>query len=189
MLGQIKTNWYICNANWRRGLDKVLFSFKKKMDNLKLLQEQVVQFLQEYFAQTTLFLVDLKVLTNGKIEVFADGQTNITIDECATINRSLNRYLEENGLLKDNTAVEVSSPGFDEPLKVPQQFAKQMGKQVEVVLKNGQKIIGELLSADEKEIKVKEEIATKKKKEVETEEHTLTFEEIKSVKKHFNFKF
>ena len=179
---------YICTTIGRRGLDKVLFSFIK-MENSVQIKQAVEQFLSDYFANTHLFLVELKVLTNGKIEVFADGETNITIDECAHINTQLNLFLEENGWMNDNTAVEVSSPGFDEPLKVAQQYKKQAGKQVDVVLKNGQKIIGVLLSAHENGIEVKEEIQTKKKKETETEVHTLSFDEIKSVKKHFNFKF
>lgn len=159
------------------------------MDNSVQLKLAVEQFLSDYFENTHLFLVELKVLTNGKIEVFADGETNITIDECAHINRQLNHFLEENGWMNDNTAVEVSSPGFDEPLKVKQQFAKQLNKQIDVILKNGLKITGELLKADETGIVVKEEIQAKKKKEESIEEHVLSFEEIKSVKKHFNFKF
>ena len=66
------------------------------------------------------------------------------------------------------------------------QFKKQLHKNVDVVLKNGLKITGELIAANEKEIVVKETIIIKK---IETiEEHTFSFDEIKSVKKHFNFK-
>jgi small nuclear ribonucleoprotein (snRNP)-like protein len=36
---------------------------------------------------------------------------------------------------------------MDEPLKVAQQFQKQLNKNVDVVLKNGLKITGELLSS------------------------------------------
>jgi len=42
------------------------------------------------------------------------------------------------------------------------------------------------LSADDKEIVVKETSIIKKKETIE--EHTFGFDEIKSVKKHFNFK-
>jgi ribosome maturation factor RimP len=118
--------------------------------------------------------------------VYADGKSNITIDECAQLSRHIHHFLEENNLLTDNLSLDVSSPGMDEPLKVAQQFQKQLNKNVDVVLKNGLKITGELLAADDTKIVVKEIIKIKK---IETvEEHTYSFEEIKSVKKHFNFK-
>jgi ribosome maturation factor RimP len=126
------------------------------------------------------------VLSNGKIEIFADGISNITIDECVQLSKHIYQFLEENNLMNDNISLDVSSPGMEEPLKVPQQFQKQIGKQVEVVLKNGLKIIGELLNTTETEVRIKEIIIIKKKENIE--EHTFTFEEIKSVKKHFNFK-
>mgnify|MGYP000267040238 FL=1 len=139
-----------------------------------------------YFEGKDLFLVDIKVLSNGKIEIFADSFANITIDECVQISRHIYHFLEENNLMNDNLSLDVSSPGMDESLKVPQQFQKQLNKQVEVVLKNGLKITGELLKVDEQEIKVKEIIKVKKSESIE--EHTFGFDEIKSVKKHFNFK-
>lgn len=156
------------------------------MDKLTQLKAIIGKEINTYFENTNLFLVDIKVLSNGKIEIFADGNTNITIDECAQISRHIHHFLEENNLLTDNLSLDVSSPGIDEPLKVSQQFQKQQNKMVDVVLKNGLKITGELLHTDENKIIVKETIKVKK---VETtEEHTYTFEEIKSVKKHFNFK-
>ncbi|HQV77167.1 MAG TPA: hypothetical protein PLJ42_09550 [Chitinophagales bacterium] len=139
-----------------------------------------------YFNGKDLFLVDIKVLSSGKIEIFADSLVNITIDECAQISRHIHQFLESNSLMTDNLSLDVSSPGIDEPLKVAQQFQKQLNKQVDVVLKNGMKIIGELISAHEEGICVKEIIKVKKSETIE--EHSLVYDEIKSVKKHFNFK-
>ncbi len=156
------------------------------MDKLAQLKDVIEKEVTNYFNHTGLFLVEVKVLSNGKIEIFADGAANITIDECAQISRHIHHFLEEQHLMHDNLALDVSSPGMDEPLKVPQQFQKQLGKQVDVVLKNGLKITGELMAATEKEITVKESIKIKKTETIE--EHTYGFDEIKSVKKHFNFK-
>ena len=156
------------------------------MDKLIQLKEVIEKEINSYFEHTDLYLVEIKVLTNGKIEVFADGKTNITIDECAKISKHIHHFLEENNLMNDNLSLDVSSPGMDEPLKVAQQFQKQLNKKVDVVLKNGLKITGELLSATTNEIVVKETITIKKTETIE--EHTFSFDEIKSVKKHFNFK-
>ncbi|MCB0506911.1 MAG: hypothetical protein R2739_04005 [Chitinophagales bacterium] len=156
------------------------------MDKLTHLKDILEKEILNYFQNTHLFLVDIKVLSNGKIEIFADSAANITIDECAQISRHIYQYLEDNQLLTDNISLDVSSPGIDEPLKVAQQFQKQIHQQVDVVLKNGLKITGELLHANDIEITVKEIIKIKKKETIE--EHTLGFDEIKSVKKHFYFK-
>ena len=170
----------------RRGLDKVLFFILIVMEKLIQLKGIIETEILRYFEGKDLFLVDIKVLSNGKIEIFADSFANITIDECVQISRHIYHFLEENNLMNDNLSLDVSSPGMDESLKVPQQFQKQLNKQVEVILKNGLKITGELLKVDEQEIKVKE--IEKVKKSESIEEHTFGFDEIKSVKKHFNFK-
>ncbi|MEZ5053423.1 MAG: hypothetical protein R2807_01430 [Chitinophagales bacterium] len=156
------------------------------MDKLTQLKDIIENEITAYFTGKDLFLVDIKVLSNGKIEIFADSPSNITIDECVQISRYIHQHLEVNNLMTDNLSLDVSSPGIDEPLKVPQQFQKQLNKQVDVVLKNGLKFTGELLRADELEIKIKEVIKIKKSETIE--EHTFRFDEIKSVKKHFNFK-
>jgi len=169
-----------------RGLDKVLFFILIAMEKLVQLKQLIENEIARYFENNDLFLVDIKVLSNGKIEIYADSTNNITVEECVQISRHIQHFLEENNLMTDNISLDVSSPGIDEPLKVAQQFQKQLNKQVDVVLKNGMKITGELLSATSNEISVKEIIKVKKSETIE--EHTLAFDEIKSVKKHFNFK-
>ena len=157
------------------------------MESLETVKARIEAELAVFFEGKNLFIVDVQVLATGKIIVFADGENNITIDECAAISRHLENFLETNHLVKENYTLEVSSPGMDQPLKVPAQFRKHTGKEVEVVQKNGNKITGVLLQADEKGIRVLEENKKKNKPEKETE-HALTFADIKTVKKYFNFK-
>ena len=45
--------------------------------------------------------------------------------------------------------LEVSSPGLDEPLKLHRQYLKNIGRKVEVLLKDGRKIEGKLLEVNE----------------------------------------
>lgn len=155
----------------------------EKMTNLK---EVIEQELSSFLEPMGLFLVEVNVLLNNKIEIFADGKVNITIDQCAVISRHLENYLETNGFVGEKYTLEVSSPGMDQPLKVKEQFEKQRGKNVDVVLKKGGKITGQLTAYDAEQIEVVELVKQKDKSETEVL-HTLRFEEIKSVKKHFNF--
>ena len=66
------------------------------MDKLIQLRETIAEEANRYFENTSLFLVDIKVLTNGKIEIFADSPSNITIDECAQLSKHIYQFLEEN---------------------------------------------------------------------------------------------
>ena len=162
-------------------------NFITHMDSIDSVKARIEAELEAFFTGKDLFVVEVQVLANGKIFVFADGIQNITIDECAEISRYLESFLETNHLVKENYTLEVSSPGMDQPMKVPAQFRKQTGKEVEVVLKNGNKITGILQSAGENGIEVNEQV--KKKNIVEKEKlHKLSFPDIKTVKKHFNFK-
>lgn len=157
------------------------------MESTESVKAKIEAELEAYFSGKDLFIVEVQVLANGRVYVFADGEQNITIDACADISRHLEAYLEANHLVPEHYTLEVSSPGMDQPLKVPAQFRKQTGKEVDVVLKNGKKLTGTLLQADEAGITVRE-TEKKKKKTEEASEQRLAFDDIKTVKKYFNFK-
>lgn len=157
------------------------------MENSIQLKEQIEQYLNNNIDNTTMFVVDVKVLPTNKIEVFLDrSDTNITIDECAKISRKLEEYLESNQLVGEKYTLEVSSPGMDQPFKVPQQFEKSINQKVEVLKVDGEKFIGTLLVYDGEKVTIKSE--KKIKKEIKEEIIEINLQEIKSIKKHFIFK-
>jgi ribosome maturation factor RimP len=157
------------------------------MENSIQLKEQIEQYLNNNIDNTTMFVVDVKVLPTNKIEVFIDrSDTNITIDECAKISRKLEEYLESNQLVGEKYTLEVSSPGMDQPFKVPQQFLKNIDKNVEILMNDGTKDIGILIAYNPDSVEIQTE--KKVKKEIITENKTILLSEIKSIKKHFIFK-
>lgn len=157
------------------------------MENSIQLKEQIEQYLNNNIDNTTMFVVDVKVLPTNKIEVFLDRtDTNISIDECVKISRNLEEYLETNGLVGEKYTLEVSSPGLDQPFKVPQQFEKSINQKVEVLKVDGEKFIGTLLVYDGEKVTIKSE--KKIKKEIKEEIIEINLQEIKSIKKHFIFK-
>lgn len=157
------------------------------MENSIQLKEQIEQYLNNNIDNTTMFVVDVKVLPTNKIEVFLDrSDTNITIDECAKISRKLEEYLESNQLVGEKYTLEVSSPGMDQPFKVPQQFLKNIDKNVEILMNDGTKDIGKLITYNTDSVEIQTE--KKVKKEIITENKTILLSEIKSIKKHFIFK-
>jgi len=56
-------------------------------------------------------------------------QGGITMDECARLNRSLGRLLDEKDIIPVRYILEVSSPGLDRPLKSGKDFTRCLDKQ------------------------------------------------------------
>jgi len=90
-----------------------------------------------------LFLVELRIKPTNNIKVFIDGDQGVSIDKLVHFNRVFYKQLEESGFFpNDDFSLEVSSPGLDEPLKLLRQYRKNIGRNVEVIEKEGIKIEG-----------------------------------------------
>lgn len=127
------------------------------------------------------FLVEVRIKPTNNIKVFLDGDSGISIEKCVAINRALYREIEESGMFPaDDFSLEVSSAGLDEPLKLERQYRKNVGRKVEVLLKDGIKIEGKLSALNEQSILVEETRGKNKKMEIVP--HEIPFESIKSTK-------
>ena len=131
------------------------------------------------------FLVEISVKPTNNIKVFVDADQGAAIDQLSRINRTLYKWVEENLFPNGDFSIEVSSPGLDEPLKLDRQYLKNIGRALEIVLKNGLKNEGKLLSVSENEIVIEEEKGKGKKKEVI--QHIILKEEIKTTKVQVKF--
>ena len=110
-----------------------------------------------------IFLVEVKINAGNNVKVFIDADHGVSIDKLAQYNRSLYKQIEGSGLfVNDDFSLEISSPGLDEPLKLHRQYVKNIGRKVEVVLKNGIKREGKLVQATDREIAIEEEKGNKK---------------------------
>ena len=56
----------------------------------------------------------------------------VTADDCAAISRSLERFLESRAMVGPRYVLEVSSPGFDRPLRWPEHWRRFIGRQARV---------------------------------------------------------
>ena len=131
------------------------------------------------------FLVDVSIKPTNNIKVFVDADQGAAIDQLSKINRALYKWVEENLFPNGDFSIEVSSPGLDEPLKLERQYMKNIGRNVEVLLKNGIKKEGKLLSASDNEIVLEEEKGHGKKRELI--QHIIFKEEIKTTKIQVKF--
>lgn len=128
-----------------------------------------------------MFLVEVKIKPTNNIKVFIDADSGVSIEKCINVNRTLYKKLEESGLFPSGDySLEVSSPGLDEPLKLFRQYKKNIGRNVEVITKEGLRKEGKLVTVSEDGINVEETKGKNKKKEVIT--HTFLFDHIKTTK-------
>ena len=56
----------------------------------------------------------------------------VTADDCAVISRSLERFLESRAMVGPRYVLEVSSPGFERPLRWPEHWRRFIGRQARV---------------------------------------------------------
>ena len=76
----------------------------------------------------------VKEAGNYYLRVYADKEGGITIDDCELISRALSDLLDQHDFISENYILEVSSPGLDRPLKKDKDFARSIGKEVELRL-------------------------------------------------------
>ncbi len=127
------------------------------------------------------FLVEIRIKPTNNIKVFIDGDQGVSIEKCVSVNRKMYKLIEEQEIYTDgNFALEVSSPGLDEPLKMIRQYRKNINRQVEVTLVDGAKTEGILKEVGEDQIVVEETKGKNKKKE--TVSHSIPFNNIKTTK-------
>jgi ribosome maturation factor RimP len=150
------------------------------------LENRIRELLDQILSENDSYLVDLRMRPN-KVEVYADRDPHITIDDCARISRTLKKRLDEEFGFSQRYVLEVSSPGMDQPLKVLRQFRKNLGRTVDVVLYSGVKRTGVLIYADEKMIRMEEK--EKSGSAEQTTQAEIPFVQIKSTQVVINFKF
>lgn len=136
------------------------------------------------------YLVDLKINTANKIYIEIDHKTDpISINDCIAFSRQVEHNLDRE---EEDFELEVTSPGLSSPFKVHQQYVKNIGKEVKVMLPTSKTFEGVLTEVNEKDFSIayetKERVEGRKKKEKVTHNPTFGFDEIKETKIVVKFK-
>jgi ribosome maturation factor RimP len=152
------------------------------------IEKRTAELVEEKIADMpNLFLVDVKMHSNGKLIVLVDGDDGIGIADCVAISRHVGFHLEEENVIDTPYNLEVSSPGIDTPLTLQRQYAKNIGRTLSIKMDDGTKREGKLLSAADSEITIEETIKEKGKKAV-TVESTIPTDKITETKVLISFK-
>ncbi|MFC0427904.1 ribosome assembly cofactor RimP [Chryseobacterium scophthalmum] len=103
------------------------------------------------FLQTRedLFLIDLKFSAGDGITVILDGDQGVTVQDCLDASRAIEFNMDRE---EHDFSLQVMSAGLSEPLSIPRQFRKNIGREIEVLLTDSSEIEGELAEVDEEKI-------------------------------------
>lgn len=82
-------------------------------------------------------LYDVRYEKEGKdyyLRIIIDKPEGIDINDCETVNNSINDILDEADYIKEQYFLEVSSPGLERVLRKPNHFLSQIGNEISVKL-------------------------------------------------------
>ena len=124
---------------------------------------------------TDKFLVNLKITPDNRIFVDIDGDNGVNIDDCIAISRAVESQLDRD---EEDFELNVGSAGADMPLKLPRQYRRHIGRDLDVTTFDGEHLEAELVDSDSDGITLRTH-ATKK---VAAEEHRLAYKDIKAAR-------
>jgi ribosome maturation factor RimP len=121
--------------------------FKHKMNESKI-RDLVDEALAE---NESLYLIDLVISSNNKIQVTVDGDNGVNLSECVRISRNVEHNLDRD---EEDFSLEVTTPDISHPLKIKRQYKKNINRilKVKTELENFE---GTLTSVNEEEIELK----------------------------------
>jgi len=113
----------------------------------------------------------------------------VSLDDCVDLNRFIESKLDRE---EEDYELEISSAGLSEPFKVLNQYHKNVGNEVEVLLKSGNKFSGILKAVEETHCVVQHEKMIKtegaKRKIAALEIQNIPYQDIKTTKLIIRFK-
>lgn len=138
---------------------------------------KISEIVEEFLTEGTLFLVDVKVSRDNRIEVFIDGDEGVKIQDCIDLSRNLESRFDRE---EEDFELSVLSWGLGEPLKLKRQYVKNIGQKVEAVCVSGECIEGVLKEVGECGLSI--EVTKGKGKKMTVETADVAFENLKTIK-------
>lgn len=131
---------------------------------------------------TDLFVVDIAISPFLDIEVTMDSDTRVSIEQCIGITKAIEAAFDRE---TEDYSLTVGSGGVGSPIKLARQFEKILNRDIQIVLKSGAKVVGELTAYDKNFITItyttKEAVEGKKRKVDVEKTEKYNFLEIKTV--------
>ncbi len=116
-----------------------------------MLKDKVEKLAEKVFEENkSLFLISLEVNSANHIKVVIDGDEGVSVNDCILVSRAIEHNLDRE---EEDFSLEVTSAGVSEPLSMPRQYKKNIGRRLKVKTEED-KFEGDLIAADDNEIKL-----------------------------------
>jgi len=152
-------------------------------------QKTIKEIVEDFLKHSESYLVNAEIKPGNVIIVEIDNDRSVGVDECVALNKFIESRLDRD---QEDYELEVGSYGICQPFKMPRQYCKYIGKDVEVLTKTGIKQIGVLKSVAEEGILLAVEKQVKpegaKRKITIEEDLSYSYNELKYTKYHIRFK-
>ncbi|MBQ9137613.1 MAG: ribosome assembly cofactor RimP [Alistipes sp.] len=150
---------------------------------------KLIEIVEEHLQDSDVFVVECTSTPSNEITLILDADSRVSIDTCVAVSRAVDAVFDRD---VEDFSLTVTSAGIGEPLKLLRQYRKIIGSPIEVLLKDGIKILATLDDATEQGITVSydEKVAVegKKRKELQHIVRTIAFEDIKAAKEYLDYK-
>lgn len=114
------------------------------------LKQRVEQLVQEFLeTRPDMYLVEIKVSVSNDIVVVLDGDQPLSLQDCLDASRAVEFQLDRE---EQNFSLQVMSAGLSESLKLPRQYRKNKGRELDVLTLQDEKITGEITDADDEKV-------------------------------------
>ena len=107
-------------------------------------KKELEALVEEGLSGSDCFVVDVQVKPDNVLVVEIDNKEGVDIERCETLHRFLESKLDRD---VEDYELEVGSAGITSPFKVLKQYEKNIGNEVELLTKKGEKLSGILKSA------------------------------------------
>lgn len=115
-----------------------------------MFRNKVESLLNDFLAQREdLFLIDVKISAGNDIIIILDGDNGVSIQDCLDCSRAVENNLDRE---EQDFSLQVTSTGLSEPLTLPRQYQKNIGREVELLLENSEKIKGEIVKVEQEAV-------------------------------------
>jgi ribosome maturation factor RimP len=108
---------------------------------LRDLKTEIKRIVEPILRQEGYDLIEIKLSRfkrNYRLQIFADSDRGITIDDCGLLSRLVGTALDTTDVIADRYILEISSPGLDRPLHSDRDFKRKIGEAMAVdVIEDG----------------------------------------------------
>ena len=115
------------------------------MNNLNNLKNRLESYLEPIVQEEGFELISLTI-SQDRVQLTINRVGGVTLDECASINRKLSNFLEEEDSFEVSYTLEVSSPGVDKVIESEKEYRCLIDKELSIKIEGGVLVEGILRS-------------------------------------------